>query len=315
LWRFRVLAAFSKHAYLCQKTLIRKVHFMGAPIWQKVRNELGHRPLVEGHIGGATPLYVERYLYQSIERTVSGLGCTGLITQFGGGRVREGDPDRWRSMNLPTQSLLVPAGVPTHWHYSGTVDFAVFYLLEGGNSAMNSLQALATSLEAPLAFSDPLVGAAALQLVNEMKRTADDGFMGRLAGVMLEQVFRVLTTPSTGGINPRHVHFSRLQNVLNHIQEHIADDLSADTLARRADISLAHFRRIFEEAMRMPPHRYVVSVRLERARTLLAMSSMPIARIAQECGFSSQSHLTACFRAAHAVTPAHYRRSLTVDTA
>lgn len=288
---------------------------MSAPIWEKVRKDLGHRPIVEGHIGGSTPIYVERYLFQSIERTVSGLGCTGFVTQFGGGRVREGEPDRWRSMNLPTQSLLVPAGVPTHWHYSGTVDFAVFYLLEGGNSVMNSLQALAASLDAPLTFSDTLVGAAALQLVNEMKRTADDGFIGRLAGVMLEQVFRVLTTPSTGGINPRHVHFSRLQTVLNHIQERITEDLSAESLARRADVSLAHFRRVFEEAMGMPPHRYIVSVRLERARTLLTMSSMPIARIAQECGFSSQSHLTACFRAAHAVTPAHYRKTLAADSA
>ena len=48
----------------------------------------------------------------------------------------------------------------------------------------------------------------------------------------------------------------------------------------------------------------------EQARKLLTMSSMPIARIAQESGFSSQSHLTACFRAAHAVTPAKYRTAV-----
>jgi transcriptional regulator GlxA family with amidase domain len=42
--------------------------------------------------------------------------------------------------------------------------------------------------------------------------------------------------------------------------------------------------------MGMPPHRYVLSVRLEQARKLLSMSSMssmPIARIAQESGFST----------------------------
>ena len=85
-------------------------------------------------------------------------------------------------------------------------------------------------------FSDPLVGAAALQLVGELQKAhgADAGFMERLAGVMLEQTFRVLVTPATRGINPRHVHFSRLQSVLNHVHTNLAADLSAARLARRA---------------------------------------------------------------------------------
>jgi len=131
--------------------------------------------------------------------------------------------------------------------------------------------------------------------------------MDRLAGIMLEQTFRVLTTPASGGINPRHVHFSRLQAALNHIHEQLTDDLSAEALAARAGVSVAHFRRLFNDAMGTPPHRYILSIRLEQARNLLTMSAMPIARIAQECGFSSQSHLTACFRTAHACTPAEYR--------
>ena len=49
---------------------------------------------------------------------------------------------------------------------------------------------------------------------------------------------------------------------------------------------------------------------LEQVRKLLSLSEMPLVRIAQECGFSSQSHLTACFRTAHAVTPAQFRARL-----
>lgn len=285
---------------------------MTSPIWMKVRQELGHSPIVEGRIGGETPLYVERYLYQAIERTVSGLDVIGLVTQFGGGRVREGERDHWRSSSLPSQSQLMPAGLPTHWHYAGTVDFAVFYMLGGSSSAMQSLNVLCASRSTSMPFSDALVGSAALQLINELQkgRLADQGFMERLAGLMIEQTLRVLTTPGVHGINPRHAHFSRLQGVLNYIHEHLAEELSAGTLAARAEVSRAHFRRIFEDAMGMPPHRYVLSVRLEQARKLLTMSSMPIARIAQESGFSSQSHLTACFRAAHAVTPAKYRAAV-----
>jgi AraC family transcriptional regulator len=282
---------------------------VAAPIWMKVRKDLGHQPIVAGRIGGSAPLFAERYLYQDIERTVSGMGCTALVVQFGGGRVKEGAPDRWRSMNLPTQSLLVPRGVPTHWHYSGTVDFAVFYFLEGGSNVMRSLDVLAGSRDAPVPFSDPLVGAAALQLLSELHKgpSADDGFMERLAVVMLEQTFRGLTTLGNRGINPRHVHFSRLQAVLNYIHGNLAGDLSAENLAARADVSVAHFCRIFRDATGVPPHKYVLAARLDLARKLLTQSTLPISRIAEECGFSSQSHLTATFRAAHSSTPARYR--------
>ncbi|WP_105101780.1 helix-turn-helix domain-containing protein [Microbulbifer pacificus] len=280
--------------------------------WLKVREELGQKPILEGFIEGEVPLFVERYMYQTIERTVSGLDCVGLINQFGGGQVKEGEQDHWVSQNLPTQSLLIPRGVPTHWHYSGTVDFSVFYFLEGGTDTMANLELLAGSRGQPLPFSDPLVGAAAQQLVSELHKgpVADQAFMGRLAALMLEQTYRVLTTPGTGGISPRHAHFSRLQAVLNHIHQNLAGDLSADALALRAGVSQAHFRRLFQDAVGMAPHRYVLAARLEQARKLLSLSEMPIASIAQECGFSSQSHLTASFRAAHAVTPAQFRARL-----
>lgn len=282
---------------------------MAGPVWFKVRRELAHQPIMAGRIPGSTALFAERYLYQDIERTVSGMASTALVVQFGGGRVKEGDAGHWRSTNLPTQSLLVPAGVPTHWHYSGTVDFAVFYFLAGGSSVMQRLDVLAESRDAPVPFSDPLVGAAALQLVNELQKAhgADAGFMERLAGVMLEQTYRALVTPGTRGISARHVHFSRLQAVLNHVHANLAADLSAARLAQRAEVSQAHFFRIFRDATGVSPHQYVLAARLDLARKLLTQSMLPLSRIAEECGFSSQSHLTASFRAAHSATPARYR--------
>lgn len=290
---------------------------MAFPAWFTVRRQLAHEPIVAGRIGGPNPLFIERYLYQDIERTVSGLVMTALVCQFGGARVQEGELDHLRSTNLPTQSQLVPRSVPTHWHYSGTVDFAVFYFLEGGSPIMQSLEVLAMPREAPMPFSDALVGAAARQLVNELQRggTAETGFMERLAGVMLEQTFRALTTPGAGGINPRHVHFYRLQEVLNFVHANPAADLTATMLAQRADVSLAHFARIFRDATGVSPHEYVLSSRLDLARKLLTQTTMPIARIAQECGFSSQSHLTASFRTAHSTTPAKYRAHFRVSTA
>jgi AraC family transcriptional regulator len=281
--------------------------------WRQVQKDLKTRPITEGMIGGAAPLYAERYLLSSIEKSVSGLSGTALATQFGGSRVQEGDASRLPANVLPSQTLLVPANCPTHWQYSGPVDFAVFYFPDRMDGVQDRLRLLAESRGEPLLFGDVLVSSAALQLVNELHKGAgaDERFMAMLAPVMLEQIYRVLTTPETGHVNPRHIHFARLQVVLGYIHEHLRDDLSAQVLADQAQVSLAHFRRLFQEAMSVPPHRYILAARLEQARKFLTMTTLPIARIAQDCGFSSQSHLTERFRAAHASTPAEYRAHVT----
>jgi AraC family transcriptional regulator len=103
------------------------------------------------------------------------------------------------------------------------------------------------------------------------------------------------------------VHLARLQAVLNHVHANLAGELTSTRLARHAQVSPAHFSRIFRDATGVSPHQYVLAARLDLARKLLTQSSLPISRIAEESGFSSQSHLTAAFRAAHSVTPAQYR--------
>lgn len=277
--------------------------------WLKVRKELGSFPITEGEIGGKAYLYAERYLFRSIEKSVAAVGTTVLLVQFGGARVHEGEVGQWRATGLPSQAMLLPSGCATHWHYSGAIDFAIFYFPERPFGILERLLQLTQVNPEPLTFNDHLVSAASLQLMNELAKgsSADEAFMMRLADVMLEQVYRALTTSSTGQFNPRHVHYSRLQSVLSFIHENLSQELSAQLLAERAEVSLAHFRRIFEEAMGVPIHRYVLSTRLNQARKLLTLTAMPISRIAEDCGFSSQSHLTACFKKAHAATPAQFR--------
>jgi AraC family transcriptional regulator len=279
--------------------------------WLQVHKQIGQTPIVAGRIGGASPLYVERYLYQASAVTSSGIACAALVTQFGGGSVEEHHVQGQQL--LPTHSMLIPPGVATRWRYSGAIDYAAFYLLEGGGQIARSLRTLAAARKEPLVFSDPLVGAAARQIVNELQKgaaAADEAFLERLATVMLEQSFRALTTPASGGINPRHAHYSRLQAVLNHIHGHLDQNLSLEVLAAKAGVSRAHFRRLFHDATGIAPHRYVLAARLEQARKLLSMSALPLAQIAEECGFANQSHFTASFRAVHAVTPARFRASI-----
>ncbi len=280
--------------------------------WLQVRRHLGHKPIVEGLVGGPTPLYVQRYHFRDIERSVPGVPCMVLLTQFGGAAVQEGEVGHWRVKSLPTRSMLVPAGCPTHWHYSGTVDFAAFYFPDQPEGMAERFRLLARPGQGPRQFNDALVGTAALELVTELQKggATDEAFVVSLATVMLSQTYRALTTPVTGGISPDHSHFPRMQAVLTHIREHLAQDLSVQRLADLAGVSEVHFRRMFHDSIGAPPHRYILAARLEQARKLLTMTALPISQIAQDCGFSSQSHLTTSFKAAHAATPKEFRAQI-----
>lgn len=60
----------------------------------------------------------------------------------------------------------------------------------------------------------------------------------------------------------------------------------------------------------MPPYRYVIQRRVERVKTLLRHTDLPISRIAYETGFASQSHLATTFKRNVGQTPGVYRRSV-----
>jgi AraC-like DNA-binding protein len=77
----------------------------------------------------------------------------------------------------------------------------------------------------------------------------------------------------------------------------------ADAVGANRFVLLREFRRRFG----VPPHAYVVLLRLERARRLIGRGS-GIAAAAQLAGFADQSHLTRAFGRTLGISPAVYRR-------
>lgn len=100
----------------------------------------------------------------------------------------------------------------------------------------------------------------------------------------------------------------RLRRVFDYMTAHLEDDVGLDDLAEAACFSPFHFIRAFAETMGMPPHRYLSRLRLERAKSLLSLGTMPIAEIAVACCFSSQSSFTRAFGRATGLTPLAYRQ-------
>ncbi|WP_430389905.1 helix-turn-helix domain-containing protein [Dyella sp. 20L07] len=99
---------------------------------------------------------------------------------------------------------------------------------------------------------------------------------------------------------------------LQRVKELMLDDLSAsvgiESLASACGVSSGHFIRAFRGAIGTTPHRWRTYQRIERAKSLLALTKNPVCDIALACGFSAQSHFTRIFVSVCGVSPTVYRR-------
>jgi len=67
-------------------------------------------------------------------------------------------------------------------------------------------------------------------------------------------------------------------------------------LARVSGVSEAHFARSFKDAFGVPPHRYLLTRRIERATALLRDTDLPITEIAFQTGWESLGTFGRTFR-------------------
>lgn len=102
--------------------------------------------------------------------------------------------------------------------------------------------------------------------------------------------------------------YGRIKDVIAYIDTHFAEDLPVKTLAQIAHLSETRFRRLFESVMDITPGRYLVTIRLNAARRLLATTDRLIADIATDVGFWDQSHLVKAFKRERGETPSQFRK-------
>lgn len=83
---------------------------------------------------------------------------------------------------------------------------------------------------------------------------------------------------------------------------------TTEALAREAGLSRSAFAERFTALVGVPPMRYLIQWRLDHAARRLAETSDPIARIASDAGYESESAFHRAFKRAHQMTPAGWRK-------
>jgi AraC family transcriptional regulator len=163
-------------------------------------------------------------------------------------------------------------------------------------------------------FQDPLLTQILLALGRELEQPNPAGnlYAQSAAQMLTVHLLRYYSkeAPSVVEIKEAPQRLTRYQTkqVMDFMQAHLGEDLSLDILAQQSGFSPYHFARLFRRTMGESPHQFVLRQRIERVQRLLKKTDAPLAHIAVECGFASQSHLTQVFKRYLGLTPRAYRQ-------
>ena len=86
-------------------------------------------------------------------------------------------------------------------------------------------------------------------------------------------------------------------------------NIGLSELASACRLSLSHFSHAFRRTVGLPPHQWLLSQRVDRAKQLLLNTNRPLCEIALDTGFCDQSHFTRIFSKLIGESPAAWRRA------
>jgi AraC family transcriptional regulator len=131
-----------------------------------------------------------------------------------------------------------------------------------------------------------------------------DSIEAALANLLITSfnTFALRSIPGKGGMAPRV-----LRRVVEFMYANMDKQIGLKDLADCAGLSLSHFSFQFRASTNQSPHQYMLRLRVERSKELLADSRLSVLDVGLEVGFRNQQHFATVFRNSVGVPPSVYR--------
>ena len=219
-------------------------------------------------------------------------------------------PHGFRTVILPPQSIwFCPAGEPISLRLDSTLRYvrvAIDARYFDRLLARSADDTAVPGLRRTYGIAVPQIAHLLQALVAEVDGGNPGGlaFVEALVAALSHQLIphvaseRPRPEPARGGLSA-----TARRRILEIIEARLDARLTIEALAGEVGLSASHFARAFKETMGRAPPRYLLSLRLERARRLLERPGAGLSDVAQRSGFADQAHFTRHFKREFGVTP------------
>lgn len=132
------------------------------------------------------------------------------------------------------------------------------------------------------------------------------GYMTETLGILCEIYTQILKNSQSEYM--RSASREKIDRAREYMHLHYADeDMSIAAVARENKLSDAHFRRLFVQYIGVSPQEYLINLKINRAKELLAIG-LSVSDASSQCGLADQCYFSRIFKKYTGMTPSKYRR-------
>ncbi|MGL6339687.1 MAG: helix-turn-helix transcriptional regulator, partial [Waterburya sp.] len=226
-----------------------------------------------------------------------------LLNDFGPRQITRIDGKEYDGTMKRGDFWLKPSHTGGFWHWESTDECLIFAIkpafLRQVATENNCLNPDKIEILPILISRDTELDTLAMLFKREMDRAefAEQMYIESLANLFAIRLLRSYSVfPAKlqeykGGLPPY-----KLRQATDYINANLDRKLKLDDVAQLIDLSQFYFCHLFKQSTGIAPYKYIIQQRIAKAKQLIKQNKLPLAEIAFECGFSSQSQMTQHFR-------------------
>ncbi len=96
--------------------------------------------------------------------------------------------------------------------------------------------------------------------------------------------------------------------IQQYIEQHYSEQIQTSELAKRYNIDRSYFYRLFKKFTGLSPEKYIISLRMQRAKLLISATDLPLTTISTYVGYENYPPFFSMFKKIIGVSPNEYRK-------